>query len=180
MAFYKLPPEDVTDLVNEVIHAHHPRLVENEVTVDVLMAFASENGFAILVRGVPAYASAKIIRHMDRVAGFGDCRITIDGDQWPHFPVETQRAIIDHELTHFELQRDKRTDKVKIDETGRPKLRMRQHDHDLGWYDEVVQRHGNYSIEAMQYRQLQEIVKQRWLFKDMDEQLKKSSKKGRR
>ncbi len=180
MAFFKLAPEDVTDLVNEIIQQHHLRLAENEVTVDVLMAYASGDGHAIMVRGVPALASAKIIRLLDRVAGRGDCQILLDGDHWQHHHENTKRAIIDHELTHFELQQEE-DGEVKTDNIGRPKLRMRQHDHDYGWFDEIVRRHGNYAIEARQYRELQEKVKQKWLLFGHDEvTAPKPAKKGRR
>lgn len=62
-----------------------------------------------------------------------------------------RRAVIDHELTHLELVCDKKTGKpVLHPETGRPKLRLRKHDYQFGWFTEVAQRHGVHSVEVQQ------------------------------
>ncbi len=38
---------------------------------------------------------------------------------------------------------------------GRPKLRRRKHDREVGWFDEVVRRH---QFEAPEYQQFNDIV----------------------
>jgi hypothetical protein len=43
-----------------------------------------------------------------------------------------------------------------FDAVGRPKLLMRKHDHQFGWFDEVAQRHGEASPEVRQARVLME------------------------
>jgi hypothetical protein len=43
-----------------------------------------------------------------------------------------------------------------FDALDRPKLAMRKHDHQFGWFDEVAQRHGEASPEVRQARVLME------------------------
>ena len=58
-------------------------------------------------------------------------------------------ALLDHELYHLEVQRNKHG-KPKLDCNRRPKLTMRLHDRQYGWFDEIAQRHGSASIECQQ------------------------------
>lgn len=58
-------------------------------------------------------------------------------------------ALIDHELYHLELVRDK-TDRLKRDYMGRPQLTIRLHDHQFGWFDAIAKRHGETSQECQQ------------------------------
>jgi len=74
--------------------------------------------------------------------------IIIDGDKWSLLDAERQVAILDHELCHLELQTD--YSGTKRDDLGRPRLKMVHHDHQYGWFDAVVRRHGKASIEAEQ------------------------------
>ena len=54
--------------------------------------------------------------------------------------------MIDHELTHLAKKG------TIFDPLDRPKLSMRLHDHQFGWFDQIAKRHGRASIEVKQVR----------------------------
>jgi hypothetical protein len=39
---------------------------------------------------------------------------------------------------------------ILSDDIGRPKLGIRLHDHQVGWFDSIVERHGIHAIEGKQ------------------------------
>jgi hypothetical protein len=141
------------DLLAEVIADHHPRLAEAGVTTQLLVANAEEGKSPLKNRGYPCLALARIVSLKDRVAGLKDTVIYLDGARWAEKSEEEQRAVLDHELSHFELVLDKQK-KVKLDAADRPKLRTRLHDHEIGVFFDVVERHGVSAIEAQSYRDL--------------------------
>lgn len=154
MATYTTPTDDQERLLVEVMQTYHQRLVGVGVTIGMLVAYApvdkegNPTGSALKVRGVPALAKVRIVPLPQRVAGLCDAEITIDGDRWTFLSREERLAVLDHELTHLDVQAD--GDDVVRDDHGRPKLKMRPHDHEFGWFDEVAERHKGNSIEAQQ------------------------------
>jgi hypothetical protein len=52
---------------------------------------------------------------------------------------------------------------VVRDDLDRPKLRVRKHDHQFGWFDSIARRHGPASFEVQQYRKFNESHRQLWL-----------------
>src|ERR1019366_9477538 len=76
---------------------------------------------------------------------------------------ETRRlALLDHELTHLVLRCDE--DGLKHDDIGRPTFKIKQHDFDLGGFAEVVERHGEASVEALQFSRFETLYGQLMLF----------------
>jgi hypothetical protein len=150
MAHSQAKPE--TDaLIAEVMERHHPELYNAGVTI-LCQMFCSPKGLRL--HGVPCYATVKIVSEKDRAAGMADARITIDLPTWDHMPGPSRRAVIDHGLQHLEVVYDKKTSEVKEDDAGRPRLKMRPHDVDLGWFEVVAKRHGAASIEVQQAAKL--------------------------
>lgn len=152
MATYQKADAATVKLLEEVRVAHHDvRLLD--VTISVLMAYApidddgEPTGYAITHHGVRALGKARIVPLRDRVHGMADAEILLDGDEWKTTSTRMKRALIDHELTHFD-----RTGEV--DDAGRPKLKIRPHDFEVGWFHEVAHRHGDESIEIQQAQQL--------------------------
>lgn len=47
-----------------------------------------------------------------------------------------------------------------MDAQGRPALKMRMHDREFGWFDEIARRHREHSIEIRQSTRLVEDVGQ--------------------
>jgi len=104
-------------------------------------------------RGYPAVAVARVVGLRDRAAGLPDAQIIIDRATWASLTAPQQIAVLDHELYHFELVYDNKGN-LKYDSHARPKLRIRKHDWEFGWFNEIVQRHGADAIERMQAKQL--------------------------
>lgn len=150
---------DVADLVNRVKAQYHPELVDAEVTIEILMAEPSRNkdgepkGPALKLHGYPAQATIKRTSTKDRVAGMADAILTIDAENWRALPDAERVPLIDHELTHLELCHGKEGE-LLADDHGRPKLKIRLHDLQAGWFREVAHRHGDTSAEIKQARQL--------------------------
>jgi hypothetical protein len=61
-------------------------------------------------------------------------------------------ALIDHELEHIEVKMDGK--RPKLDCRGRPKIGMRKHDYQFGWFRSIAERHGVASGEVHQARTL--------------------------
>lgn len=152
-------PAHINQLIRQTAEQYHPDLVEFKIKLEALYAFAPRNkygiisGAAIRVGGYEAWACVRVTTLEERVAGRADAIIHFDGDRFKDLQEETQIAIIDHELTHLEPVRDK-FGKIKTDDHGRVELKLRLHDFQVGWFDDVAKRHGDKSIEVMQARLL--------------------------
>lgn len=153
-ATYAEVDEATRDLVHEVMEAHHEPLCVEGVKLDLVFAYAPVDeetgikvGDALKHRGVRALAIARVVKLKDRAKGMGDGEIEIDGDDWQEYSRAERIALIDHELHHFVLDRD-RKDEVKRDDLGRPRLKIRQHDFDIGGFYEVVARNPTHAFEG--------------------------------
>jgi len=170
MSHFRKGNDTECEQLAEVLEKYHPQLHDAELIVDVLVAFATKNehgeprGPALSHGGYPAIATVRINPLKQRVLGQGDALVTLDGDRWGDFSADEQRAILDHELTHLELVESEDGGGVEGDDIGRPKLRIVKHDHQFGWFDAVVRRHGRNSVEWGQFAAFQEkAFKQTWL-----------------
>lgn len=152
--YYVRPAEDETDLLFHAMTTYHPRLHNIGVTVALLMVHDDQNEDAdILVpalkhHGVPALGITKIHNLKLRAHGLADAEILIDGDRWKQMTEAERLALLDHELTHLEPVY--KHEAPQFDDLRRPKLKMRPHDYDFGWFAEVAERHGKASQEVRQ------------------------------
>lgn len=158
MKIYSQAP-DVTGCIEKIQAAHHEGL--EGVTVSALFVFDDESSVSVLKhQGYPAGAVVRITPLKDRALGMADATIVVDRSGWLALSARQRDALIDHELTHLEVKTDEEEgakDPVPVfDGLGRPKLLMRKHDHQFGWFDEVAQRHGEASPEVRQARALME------------------------
>lgn len=160
MPTYERAPDSCQDLIDETLAAYYPDLVEAEVTVGSLFAFATTTedgekvGPAVKLHGYPCAATIKVNSTRDRVEGKPDATITVDGDQWPGWTDEERRALIDHELYHLELKRDRESGELLADDAGRPRMKCKLHDFQYGGFEAVARRHGAASFEVQQGRAL--------------------------
>lgn len=146
---------DADMCIERMQDAHHADL--EGVTVTALFAFDTESTLPVLKhQGYPAGAVVRITPVKDRALGMADATIVIDRAGWLALSGRQRDALIDHELTHLARKIDKETGEVVFDVLERPKLQMRKHDHQFGWFDEVAQRHGQASAEVRQARRLME------------------------
>lgn len=168
MKIYSQAP-DVAGCIEKIKLAHHDGL--EGVTVSALFVFDDESAVSVLKhQGYPAGAVVRITPLKDRALGMADATIVVDRCGWLALSQRQRDALIDHELTHLEIKTDEpdgSDDPVPVfDGLGRPKLVMRKHDHQFGWFDEVAQRHGQASAEVRQARVLMESSGQ--LYFDFD------------
>ncbi len=70
--------------------------------------------------------------------------ITIDRFSWKHLDHDHRRALLDHELTHIQVDVEKEF----------PRVTLRAHDFELGGFYEVAERHRAAAPEARVQRQI--------------------------
>jgi hypothetical protein len=169
MPRYEKAPVELGQIVERMMDRYHPQLRDAKVTIAQLFAFplTDENGDtkgpALKHNGYPAAAVIKIIGLKERTDGRADSELVIDGDNWKFLSDAQKDALVDHELEHLELKTDKDGLLVR-DDLERPKLVIRKHDHQFGWFDAVVRRHGRDSLEFIQFENFQTVeYKQNWL-----------------
>lgn len=147
------PASDLVVTIGNVMKKYHSDLHDAGVRIDCLIA-RCEEGDPIIVRGFAALATIRITSARDRAMGMADAIMTIDGEAMPAWSEKRLQAVIDHELTHLEIAVDKKSGRPKEDDNGRPKLRIRKHDREFGWFDDTARRFGNDSVEVSQARSL--------------------------
>lgn len=151
---YSKPTPDCLRIVAETLDKYHPALAEIGLRIDVLMVHAPRDaeghatGPALQSKsGAPAAACVSVVKLKDRVKGAGDAEILFDGDRYPKWKERTIAAIADHEIEHLEFD-------GKVDDIGRPKLKLRPHDVEFGWFDAIARRHGDASVEVLQAKRV--------------------------
>lgn len=151
----------------------HASLREHEVRIDFLIAYPEVNadgfakGPAILHRGMKALGLCRVVNYRDRIKGLGDAEITLDGEYWDEATERERLALLDHELTHIEL--NSLGGDIERDDAGRPKVRMKKHDFEVGWFHGVAARWKSSASEVRQARVLQEGHLKQVYFEFMDE-----------
>lgn len=158
--WYQRADKGLHKIVESVMKQHHRALHDAGVKVDVIF-IDSDSDHALKLRGRPCLATVGILSLKDRAMGRGDAEITIDKTSYAGWGPEELRAVIDHELTHLVPKIDKKSGKVARDDLDRPKLCMRMHDYEFGWFEETVQRYGAASAEYKQAQQL--LATARWM-----------------
>lgn len=165
------------EVLQKAMRKYHKRLLDAEVRVQVVVAKAHRDadgepvGPAVKLHGMACLAVVRILSLKDRVLREHDAEITVDGDNWPLWSASRRLAVMDHELTHLELQVHPDSGVVMRDDEDRPKLRMRKHDFQVGWFHEIAERHGKQSVEVEQFNELlsEPSVRQLYLpFSDTD------------
>lgn len=155
MKTYSKAP-DAADCVEKIQEHYHSDL--DGVSVTALFVFDEEASSESVLKhqGYPAAAVCRITPLRERAQGLADASIVIDRATWLTLSAPQRDALIDHELTHLTRALDEETEQPKSDVLGRPKLVMRHHDHQFGWFDEIAQHHGEASPEVRQAKALME------------------------
>ncbi|MGD9636844.1 MAG: putative metallopeptidase [Pirellulales bacterium] len=154
---------EVTKVCQRMLRAHHPELDEVGLKVDLLFAHTNPEDPQppLRLHGYACYAICKINSGKLRAQGHGDIEIAIDHDHWKGMLPRERDALMDHELQHVARRINSDGDAI-FDAYDRPKLFLRHHDHQFGWFDEVARRHGEASIEVQQYTKFQERQQTLW------------------
>jgi Putative phage metallopeptidase len=153
------PAPSADGCIAQVRDDYHPDL--EGVTVSALFVFDSESSEPVLKhQGYPAQAIVRITPVRDRALGMADAVIVIERSSYLTLSQRQRDALLDHELTHLTRALDPETQRPVFDVLDRPKLKMRRHDFQLGWFNEVAQRHADASAEVRQAKQLMESAGQ--------------------
>lgn len=150
---YERAPENVHEIIAALIEEHYPTTKEAGVTFDILFA-TSDSGPAVKLNGWPCNATVKIVGAVERMKGAADIEIKIDAEKYEELEEDERRALLDHELYHVLPIPDDKLGGYKRDAYGRPRIKMRPHDVQIGWFEEIAKRHGAASMERKQARQM--------------------------
>lgn len=149
---YKPADTEVFDLATRIIQEHCQDLEKAGVTIEYLFA-TNESGCALKLRGTQCAAIVRINTLKERVQGCKDAEVSIDEENWQELGDAEKLALLHHELHHLIVSRDS-DDAVKYDSHDRPKLKMRPHDREYGWFDAIASIHGAASPEVRQSTRL--------------------------
>lgn len=158
MKTYSAAP-DADSCVAKIQEDYHAEL--EGVTVTALFVFDTESISCVLKhQGYPALAVIRITPTRDRALGVADATVLIDRSMWLTLSQRQRDALIDHELTHLTRVLDKETGRPLCDVLDRPKLAMRLHDFQIGFFSEVLERHGEASCESRAARSMLALMDQ--------------------
>lgn len=153
MSWYSIANEEINLTIQEVMKKNHGDLHAEGVTITAMIA-RSEEGPAIKVRGCEAAGCIRITKLMERTLGLGDAVMILDGERLDAWSSTRLQAVIDHELRHLMLARNKKTGQIQRDDEGRPKLQIRPHDFEFGWFARTAELYGEDSYEVAQVREI--------------------------
>lgn len=152
---YSKAPDDASARVEFLLRRYYPELKSEMLTlkIDLLSVANDGDGPALSHQGYPAAAVVRILGPKERTMARGDAEIVIDEEKYSDMSPAERDALLDHELYHIEIKKDKHG-KPKLDENGRPKLKLRKHDYQFGWFKVIALRHTGNSGEIQQARGL--------------------------
>ena len=163
---YERASAEIDRLVEDAMTRWHPELVGCDVRVSTLMISAEdENGEpeqALKHHGYRCAATIAITPLKQRALGVGDAVLTIDAATWGEAPEARRLAILDHELEPLRggdalsgpvaWADDGLVGTRREDDLGRPVLKLRLHDWQLGGFRSVARRHLSEALEVAQAR----------------------------
>lgn len=158
MATYQPADPALQELMKELCVYYMPHLLEAGVKIMVMEARAERGedgqpkGPALRHAGYPALALAQITSHKNRAGGMADALIIVDADALPDWTPNRLKAILHHELTHFELKLDEEGN-LLTDKGFRPRLWLRPHDRQIGGFDYIAELYGDDSPEMVQVKE---------------------------
>lgn len=165
---FERAPDAVAKLGKSLIGKFHKEIAAAKVQIDYVFCRAETDeqgqpkGPALMLHGAPAAGVARIIGLKDRAMGRGDVEVCIDADRWDEEWDEKQKAaLIDHELFHF-IPKKNLAGAFVFDDLHRPVVTMRQHDYQMGFFNEIAKRHGAASFEVQMLKQMHESHEQEY------------------
>jgi len=157
---YSKMPDETEERVRHIIKCFHPKLLEGKIRIDLLSVSSDKSAAPLMHQGYPAMAVIRATGIKERTKGAGDIEIVFDEAAYLKLSESEKDALVDHELYHAEIQVHKKTGKNKLDCKGRPVIKMRKHDHNFGWFEEIAKRHGPAAQEVKQATRLYVFGKQ--------------------
>ncbi len=170
---YTQADKDTLDLVREILATHYPAIrgMVPELQIGVLLACSDKEEKPALTRGgYPVAGQIRVISQENRAAGGPDVLITLDGDQWSDRSVVEQYALVHHQLHHIvpvKLHALTGTGAkgwaCELDGLGRPRVRLRKHDFEIGGFNRIIEVHGDAAIEWQEVKRVHEAWHQQVL-----------------
>ena len=159
---YDRAPAEVSERAHKLIGKFHPDINEADLKIDFIYV-RNPDGPAVTHGGYRALALCKVVNLKDRAMLRGDVEIQIDAEVYEKMSAAEKDALLDHELYHIEIQREDADDdsdqgdargSIRTDDLDRPKVRLRKHDYQFGWFTAIAERHGQASPEVVQAKLL--------------------------
>jgi hypothetical protein len=183
MASIYIPANDaVIAMVKKVAGQWHPDLIKAKVDFGILLVLAASEKTqpAVKENGHAVGGTIKIVNPKDRITKKFDVEILLDGDEWKTDRDEHKVAKFDHLLSRLEVKKPKAKKKkggggavhgkdeeredhaeseFAMDDYGRPQLKIRKGDWNVGYgFADVVKRHGDFSPEVKALDKARAIV----------------------
>jgi len=161
MKIYELADDSVHDLLKEAISAYHNMIGKLEIKFGLIRVTSvdkkgepDEKPALKSSSGHAAAAQISLVSKKDQLSKNYEVEILFDGPMWDGMTDKKRLAILDHELTHIEIAKDK-DGHAKIDDlTGKPKLKLIPDQFHLWGFLDIAKRHGEDSSEVANMRSM--------------------------
>lgn len=178
---YTKVSKEVNSLVNKVLEDHHVPLCHVEVSILCLFAESYGKGMAalrppLMKNGQVCAAMIRQTSSIERVGGMEDMVIILDKRRWEVMDETCRKALIDHELCHASVKRDKKNSDVCYDQNGRPVFTMNPHDYEIGVFTSIIERYGMAAIDCQNVKALVANNAVQMHFKAILDDVKKETK----
>lgn len=144
-------PDNVNELVDRLVQQNHQGTLDG-VQIQSLFVYATKDkegqpkGPAIKYSRQQADSKTVIVKAENRLTGGPDVIIQLDGDRWNDWSAKEQAAVIDEALERIEPVFSEEDDDgnvdQELDDSGRPKLRIRDYDMTVTGFKSIAERHG--------------------------------------
>jgi hypothetical protein len=158
---YGDPPTEATRMLREIVAEFYPPLANLKEDIDVRIRFVeseAEGASPLKVGGWPADAVVSVVPLRHRACGGPDVLIEVDAHAWEWRSERQRRALLHHELHHIDVVDLKESRErpgvwlCKLDTCGRPKVKLRPHDWQLGGFRELAELYEEDAPEVMGLR----------------------------
>lgn len=143
--------QQVRPYVDRLLEQYHSEIAQAQVQIGLIFVSdfdKDENPIpAIKLHGAFAAGCISLINGVNAVFNPNQCQIQIDKLYWDNASEEVRLALVDHELEHLELVKDKNGITV-TDDRNRAKIKLKPDDFVLTGFMSVVRRHGPHAVEA--------------------------------
>ncbi len=178
MPVYFKTPEQCPELEvladMEAVVADHVRfdpIAEYGLKIDVIIAFADDDGPALTKAGAHPEGYIKVGNKEARAEGRGDVKIFVDGGKYRYKSQKERAAFWAHELYHISIKTHKETTldddgkeilvtAADLDDYGRPVVKLIPDDWTVTGFREVAEWYGDDSGEVKSHRAIGELLKQ--------------------
>jgi hypothetical protein len=155
MKTYAPAPADIEERVVALVVKHYPDLLKYGIRIDVVAVTVDDkDASAVQLHGYECLGTMGVVPVKHRALGRGDAELLIDLRRYrEELASDAARdAFLDHELYHLMVIKEGPV--ALTDSANRPRLKIRKHDRQFGWFDEIARRHGGNAFEVRQAQRL--------------------------